>query len=308
MIDRAKIAAACRQSAALGMFLLLTACAGNYQAPVSEQGERQRVAAPIIVDGNTPDSSFRVPPAAVAGVSPGSRASSASAGSNNSRAASSSVATHRVRSGETLFSIAFQHDLDFRSLAIANGLNPPYTIFVDQVLNLTLGSGDTQARGSSVNSRLGSAVSNNAVARSQAGNTGGGRVLRQPVNSSSVSNPAWQWPHQGRLLRGFQAGVNKGLDISGNRGDAVLAAGDGDVVYSGRDIQGTGELIIIRHNDRYLSAYAHNSVMLVREGSRVRAGEKIAEVGENPAGIAMLHFEIRQDGNSIDPARLLPER
>lgn len=302
MMDRPTMSTAYRASVALGLLLLLTACGGNYQAPVLEQGERQQVSAPVIVDGNTPDSSFRAPPAGVAG------ASSSSSASNNSQPASSSPATHRVRSGETLFSIAFQHDLDFRSLAIANGLNPPYTIFVDQVLNLTLSSGGTQTRGSIANSRLGSAVSNNAAARSQAGNTGAGRVLRQPVNSSSAGNPAWQWPHQGRLLRGFQAGVNKGLDIGGNRGDAVLAAGDGDVVYSGRDIQGTGELIIIRHNDRYLSAYAHNSVMLVSEGSRVRAGEKIAEVGENPAGIAMLHFEIRRDGNSIDPARLLPSR
>ena len=110
------------------------------------------------------------------------------------------------------------------------------------------------------------------------------------------------------MLRGSQAGLNKGLDISGTRGESVLAAADGDVVYSGRDIQGNGDLIIIRHSDRYLSAYAHNSVMLVSEGSRVRAGEKIAEIGENPGGIAMLHFEIREDGKSIDPTRLLPAR
>lgn len=290
---------------------LLTACGGGYQAPVLEQGERQRISAPIIVDSTTGDSSFRTPAsrAAIVSSSSSSIGSSSGTGSNNSQPASSSVTTHRVRSGETLFSIAFQHDLDFRSLAIANGLNPPYTIFVDQILNLALGSNSRDQTGSSIaNSRLGSAVSNNSVARSQAGNASSGRVLRQPVNSSSAVNPVWRWPHQGRLLRGFQAGLNKGLDISGNRGDAVLAAGDGDVVYSGRDIQGTGDLIIIRHNDRYLSAYAHNSLMLVSEGSRVRAGEKIAEIGENPAGIAMLHFEIREEGNSIDPTRLLPAR
>ena len=109
-------------------------------------------------------------------------------------------------------------------------------------------------------------------------------------------------------MRGFQSGVSKGLDISGNVGDPVLAAGDGDVVYSGRGIQGTGDLIIIRHSDRYLSAYAHNSRMLVNEGSRVRAGEKIAEVGQNSSGIAMLHFEIREAGDSVDPSRLLPSR
>lgn len=287
--------------------LVLTACGSNPQAPVVEQGEQQRISAPIIVDGNTPDSSFRTSSSRPATVSSSSRASGSSV--NSAQTVSSSQSSHRVRPGETLFSIAFLHDLDFRSLAIANGLNPPYTIFVDQVLNLTLsGAGSDQGRGSVANPRLGNVVGNSAVARSTASNTGAGRVLRQPVNSSSAANPVWQWPYQGRLLRGFQSGVSKGLDIGGNRGDAVLAAGDGDVVYAGRDIQGTGELIIIRHNDRYLSAYAHNSKMLVNEGARVQAGDKIAEVGESPSGIAMLHFEIREDGTSIDPARLLPAR
>ena len=108
------------------------------------------------------------------------------------------------------------------------------------------------------------------------------------------------------MLRGFQAELNKGVDIGGQLGDPVLAASAGDVVYSGRGVQGSGNLIIIRHGDRYLSAYGHNSAMLVGEGSRVRAGEKIAEVGTSPNGVAMLHFEIRVDGNSVDPAGLLP--
>lgn len=311
MRDRQKRSMACRAVLALGLLMLLSACGGNYQAPVSEQGERQRISAPIIVDSNTPDSSLRTPNRRAATVSSSSASlgSSSGAGGSSAQSGSPAVASHRVRPGETLFSIAFQHDLDFRSLAIANGLNPPYTIFVDQVLNLILGGNSSGRAGTSVaNSRIGSAVSNTTVARSQASSARSGRVLRQPVNSGSAANPRWQWPYKGRLLRGFEAGLSKGLDIGGNRGDAVLAAADGDVVYSGNDIQGSGDLIIIRHNDRYLSAYAHNSVMLVNEGSHVRAGEKIAEVGENPNGISMLHFEIRQDGNSIDPARLLPAR
>jgi len=205
-----------------------------------------------------------------------------------------------------MFSIAFQYDLDFRSLAIANGLNPPYTIFVDQQINLDLDR--IAANGAAVStSNLGTAVSNNSVARARAGSPTSGSVLRQPV-SRTPRSVSWQWPHRGRLVRGFQAGVNKGLDIAGNVGDPVLAAGDGDVVYSGSGIQGSGDLIIIRHSDSYLSAYAHNSRMLVAEGSHVRAGEKIAEVGENSAGVAMLHFEIREAGDSVDPSRLLPPR
>jgi lipoprotein NlpD len=109
------------------------------------------------------------------------------------------------------------------------------------------------------------------------------------------------------VLRAFQAG-NKGIDIGGRPGDPVWAASDGEVVYSGNGIQGTGNLIIIRHGDSYLSAYAHNSVMLVSKGSRVTAGDKIAEIGENSTGVPMLHFEIRVDGNSVDPIRFLPKR
>tara|TARA_B110000305_G_C19323632_1_gene580196 strand:- start:404 stop:1039 length:636 start_codon:yes stop_codon:yes gene_type:complete len=209
-----------------------------------------------------------------------------------------------VRSGDTLFSIAFQYDLDFRSLAIANGLNPPYTIFVNREINLDLNNIVSSGSGVST-SNLGTAVGNNSVARARATSAASGSVLRQPV-SRTPQLITWQWPHQGRLLRGFQSGVSKGLDIAGNVGDPVLAAGDGDVVYSGRGIQGSGDLIIVRHSDRYLSAYAHNSRMLVNEGSRVRAGEKIAEVGENSSGVAMLHFEIREAGDSVDPSRFLP--
>lgn len=296
--------------------LLLSACSNGYQAPISEQSERVVVSAPIIVDSSTPDSSFRLDNSRPLSVS------SSSGGNNSSPAVSSSrpvqntsqsrpsqsrsaANTHRVRAGDTLFSIAFQYDLDFRSLAIANGLNPPYTIFVDREINLDLNT--VVNSGSVATSTLGTAVGNNSVAQARAGNGASATVLRQPV-SRTPQAVSWQWPHQGRVLRGFQSGVSKGLDIAGSVGDSVLAAGDGDVVYSGRGVQGTGDLIIIRHSDRYLSAYAHNSRMLVNEGSRVRAGEKIAEVGENSSGVAMLHFEIREAGDSVDPSRLLPSK
>jgi lipoprotein NlpD len=322
--------------------LLLVSCGGGYQAPISEQGEQQRISAPIIVDSSTPQSSLRVKdsrPVRVSSSSGGNGAlpevissnsglgggrsqvvrggavsdrvgsSDSIQGSSNQGGSSINRAvptTYRVSSGDTLFSIAFQYDLDFRSLAIANGLNPPYTIFVDQEINLDMNN--IVSGGSAVSTaNLGTAVGNNSVARARAGGGTSGSVLRQPV-TSTLQALSWQWPHQGRLLRGFQSGVSKGLDISGNVGDAVLATGDGDVVYSGSGIQGSGDLIIVRHSDRYLSAYAHNSRMLVNVGSRVRAGEKIAEVGENSSGVAMLHFEIREAGDSVDPSRLLPSK
>lgn len=298
----------------ISVFLLLSSCGNNYQAPISEQGERQVVSAPIIVDSSTSNSSLGVDnsrPVILSSNSSDSRPVSVVSSSNSrnqsqSNAARSIPNTHRVRAGDTMFSIAYQYDLDFRSLAIANGLNPPYTIFVDQEINLDLNTVAAN-RSAASTSNLGTAVSNNSVAQARAGSPAPGSVLRQPVSRApEVIN--WQWPHQGRLVRGFQTGANKGLDIAGNVGDPVLAAGDGDVVYSGSGIQGSGDLIIIRHSDRYLSAYAHNSRMLVAEGSHVRAGEKIAEVGENSAGVAMLHFEIREAGDSVDPSRLLPSR
>lgn len=301
--------------------LLFASCGGGYQAPMLEQGERQVVTAPIIVDSSTPESSFRIESSRPVSVS-SSNANNGSApevfSSNSGRTVSRSEtvpspsvsnsnrsmpAAHRVGSGDTLFSIAFQYDLDFRSLAIANGLNPPYTIFVDQEINLDLSKSVDSGAVSTAN--LGTAVANNSVAQARAGGGTSGSVLRQPVTRTPQAI-SWQRPHSGRVIRGFQSGVSKGLDIAGNVGDPVLAAGDGDVVYSGRGIQGSGDLIIVRHSDRYLSAYAHNSRMLVSEGSRVRAGEKIAEVGENSSGVAMLHFEIREAGDSVDPSRLLP--
>lgn len=292
--------------------LLLVSCGGAYQAPISEQGERQVINAPIIVSSSTPESDFRVQESRATVVS----------GNNNQSVSRNRVPVvstpavvsestniragqiHRVRAGENLMSIAFQYDLDFRALARANSLNPPYTIFVDQEINLDVGRVvDSQT---SRNSQIGTAVTNNSVARSQGTLSRAGGLIRETIGSTR--EPNWQWPHEGRVLRGFQGDVNKGIDIGGQLGDPVLAASSGDVVYSGRGVQGSGNLIIIRHNDKYLSAYAHNSAMLVGEGSRVSAGEKIAEVGQNSNGVAMLHFEIRVDGQSVDPTGLLPGR
>ena len=281
--------------------VLLQACANNYSAPVTDQGSPLLVQPPVIVDNSTPDSVFRAERGA-----PTVSSSNATVSSSRSRsAAAASPQLYRVRSGDTLFSIAYQYDLDFRSLAIANGLNPPYTIFVDQELNLDV----SRIRNSNISSStLGTAVGNNSVARSQPGVNRSGGVLRQPIEAARATEPNWRWPHSGQLLRQFQSGNNEGIDLAGQVGDPVLAAAAGDVVYSGAGVQGSGNLIIIRHNDRYLSAYAHNSVMLVAEGSHVAAGDKIAELGQNPAGVPMLHFEVRVEGKSIDPTTLLPRR
>ena len=281
----------CNRVSLVTLSIIIAAC-GGYQAPVSEQGERQLVRAPIIIDDSAPDRGNNTPRDSVAVV-------------DSSQAGILASQIYRVRAGDTLFSIAFQHDLDFRSLATSNNLNSPYTIFVGQEIDLNT---PQIARSSSITSaNICEPSINNSVARAQGSISRAGDLIRRAIGSNS-EKPNWRWPHGGKVIRGFEADMNKGIDIGGKLGDPVFAASSGDVVYSGRGVQGSGNLIIIRHNDRYLSAYAHNSRMLVGEGIHVKEGDKIAEVGNSSNGISMLHFEIRFDGKSVDPTGLLPHR
>ena len=295
-----------RPGLVLLLVLTLNGCGTNYQAPVSDQSGRLVITPPIIVDSSTPDSSLRAAnyrPTVASASAPRGQLSAIPTAVNS---ATPSPRTHQVSRGDTLYSIAFQYDLDFRALALANGLNPPYTIFVDQELTLDVTAGTGRNAGIPATSSIGVPVANNSVARAQGTNSTPTGVIRQAIGSANIM-PSWQWPHNGRVARAFDA-QGKGIDFDGRVGEPVYAAGDGDVVYSGRAIQGAGELIILRHSDRYLSAYSHNSAMLVKEGDRVSAGQQIAEVGESPTGTPMLHFEIRVDGKSVDPTELLPRR
>lgn len=313
-----------KQTLLCALLLLVAGCGGSFQAPVREQGEVQVNQAPIIARTSSNENGGAVierssasggnsarPTTAVASQASGQqiqrRPAEARAVTPRSQSISANATNHRVAAGDTLYSIAFQHDLDFRSLALTNNLRSPYTIYVGQDINLMVNQLTSSAPSSAVNSSVGTEVSNNSVARAQGGTSRSGGVLRQAIQTRSAT-PTWGWPHGGRVVRSFRGTGDKGLDIEGQLGDAVLAAGAGDVVYAGQGVQGSGNLIIIRHSDRYLSAYAHNSVMLVGEGTSVTTGDKIAEVGETPAGDSMLHFEIRLDGKSVDPSEILPGR
>ena len=141
----------------------------------------------------------------------------------------------------------------------------------------------------------------------------------EPVAESKPASPApsatmgadevnWMWPVPGKLLAPFSESANKGLDLAGKPGEAVLAAADGKVVYAGSGLRGYGELVIVKHNAVYLSAYAHNRKILVKEGQQVSRGQKIAEMGNTDADIVKLHFEIRKQGKPVDPAQYLPKR
>jgi lipoprotein NlpD len=128
-----------------------------------------------------------------------------------------------------------------------------------------------------------------------------------PVPSGD-ENVGWIWPAQGALLAGFDEARNKGLDIAGKPGDPVLASADGRVVYAGAGLRGYGNLVILKHNNTFLTAYAHNQTLLVKEDQSVKKGQKIAEMGSSDADRVKLHFEIRRQGRPVDPARYLPPR
>ena len=132
------------------------------------------------------------------------------------------------------------------------------------------------------------------------------------ASSTSTSSPisSWRWPTEGKVIENFSAaeGGNKGIDIAGSKGQAVIATANGRVVYAGNALRGYGNLIIIKHNDDYLSAYAHNDTMLVREQQEVKAGQKIATMGSTGTSSTRLHFEIRYKGKSVNPLRYLPQR
>ena len=272
------------------IFLLafFTACTSDYSAPVSDKSEAAIINVPLIVTNSEMGLDYR-----------------SNQGPTNFTSNVSAEKTYRVQSGDNLISIAFNFDLDFRALARANSLSPPYTIFVDQELTLDLNkTADIQ---SARNSRLGVEAPSNSVARSQGINNQPTNIVRQSI-AIEDKKAIWEWPSTGEIINGFSPNGNKGIDIGGQVGDAVFATAEGDVVYSGRDVQGIGNLLIVRHGERYLSAYAHNSKMLVFEGDQVKSGQKIAEIGMDLSGEPALHFEIRIDGKPTDPIGLLPGR
>lgn len=219
---------------------------------------------------------------------------------------------HVVRRGETLYSIAFRYGLDFRVLARRNQVREPFTIYPGQQLLLRDGqvAVATPASPSTPPARP-PAEPRKPVATAPVATAPVAPVAAAPARAvDPLRAPAgsWRWPVQGKLLSPFNpAGVGpKGIAISGNAGDAVHAARDGRVVYTGNSLVGYGQLVIIKHDDVYLSAYAHNRKLLVREGDSVRAGDAIAEMGSSGTDRTKLHFEVRRNGDPIDPLTVLP--
>ena len=237
---------------------------------------------------------------------------------------SSGVRVYQVQRGDTMYSIAFRYGLDYRRVAAANGLAPPYTIYPGQRIYLREADLAAVQRSAPQAAAANSAASKPAASRPPpapvaAGTkpvAGNGSVTKssstavnnRPTSTSGRGEPAWRWPSSGRVIRGYSSSVHKGIDLDGARGDPVYAVAPGVVVYSGTGIVGFGELVIVKHNEVYLSAYGHNSRLLVAEGEAVKAGQRIAEKGNTGTDKVKLHFEIRREGKPVDPTRLLPRR
>ena len=232
------------------------------------------------------------------------------------------LGTYRVRKGDTLYSIAFLNGLDYRDVARANNISPPYTIYVGQNIVLDVNTAVSEPAESSQSSAK---VMTLPEPAESSRSTGEVAIVSTPpqfpgppenVNRMDSSQPdskltaglSWQWPLRGKLIKRFSlrpGNVNKGVVIRGNDGDRVNAAADGVVVYVGEQKR-YGNLVIVRHNDEYLSAYSNNQEIRVHEGEVVKQGQVLASIGSNAPKGETLHFEIRLKGEPEDPLRYLP--
>jgi lipoprotein NlpD len=248
--------------------------------------------------------------------------------------------SYTVRRGDTLARIALDHGQNYRDLQTWNNLADPNDIKVGQVLRtmppehtagapasaavvtspITMPGADRPAvtvapkksapRGDKqpysdaglAETQKDESVEPKKAAVSSALGTG------STVTANDDEKMTWMWPSNGRILAMFDEGKSKGIDIAGKMGQQVMAAGAGKVMYAGSGIRGYGNLVIVKHSNNLLSAYAHNRAIVVREGQSVAKGQVIAEMGDSDADTVKLHFEIRQQGKPVDPAKFLPSR
>ncbi len=251
--------------------------------------------------------------------------------SSVSQPASAMISHHVVAKGDTLYAIAWRYSLDYKHLSKINKITPPYAIKPGQVIQLAGVAPRVPYRVSQRKVRQVKARAPTVAAQPKATKSVTPAQAKPPlkiqpsipknrskkstsaplaVKTSTVKSKSlvWSWPVKGKLVSSFSVGkgLNKGIDIAAKLGESVRAAADGQVVYAGSGLRGYGNLIIVKHQNSYLSAYAHNSLLLAKEGDDVTRGEKIAEVGGSGAAAVKLHFEIRRDGVPVDPLKYLP--
>jgi len=257
--------------------MLVAGCTSSPRAPapVETRGSSPKVSAPVAV---TAVEAVKVMPGAENAGKPG---------------------YYTVQRGDTLTRIALDNGQTWRDLVSWNSLANANLIEVGQVLRVAPPGATVEASGVVVQPIGGTATVATPTKPTPA-----------PPTSPAANDEGlgFAWPASGSVIAGFDEAKNKGLDIAGKAGDPVLAAADGQVVYAGAGLRGYGNLIILKHNNTFLTAYAHNQALLVKEDQKVRKGQKIAEMGKTDADRVKLHFEIRRQGKPVDPAKYLPAR
>ncbi len=232
---------------------------------------------------------------------------------------------YTIKAGDTLLRVALEHGQNWRDVVRWNNLDNPNVLEVGQVLRVAPpateavtvravpNGGRVDTRGLEPRPAAASApAASAAVATAPAPPPAAAPAPAAADSAAAVRDGGeeivWMWPAAGAVVAGFDEGRNKGLTIAGKAGDPVVAASDGRVVYAGSSLRGYGNLVIVKHSDLFLTAYAHNQVLLVKDDQVVRRGQKIAEMGSSDAERVQLHFEIRRQGKPVDPAKLLPQR
>ncbi|WP_413861017.1 peptidoglycan DD-metalloendopeptidase family protein [Candidatus Aalborgicola defluviihabitans] len=221
---------------------------------------------------------------------------------------------YTVKPKDTLIAIGLETGQSPKDLARWNNVENPNRIEIGQVLRVVPPVAEGVAMTRPVTTSAATATP--IAAGSAKPESAGASATSAPVAAAATAPPAagdddmgWIWPtSHGTVLAGFDEVKNKGLDIGGNAGEAVLASADGKVVYAGAGLRGYGNLIILKHNNIYLTAYAHNQTLLVKEDQSVKKGQKIAEMGNSDADRVKLHFEVRRQGKPVDPLKYLPPR
>lgn len=226
---------------------------------------------------------------------------------------------YTVRKGDTLYSISWRYGMDYKDVARINGIRPPYTIYVGQKIHFKSATRTvSKPQPSQAQSKPVKPVpaAKPAPASSPPPKNTTTTAKAKPAPSSTQQafvgnqNLQWRWPTDGKVVSAYSNSNpgRKGIDIAGKAGQPIIAAESGKVVYSGNGLPRYGNLLIIKHNDVYLSAYAHSDKLLVKEGEIVNAGQKIALMGRTGTQRDQLHFEIRRNGKPVDPIRFLPKR
>lgn len=218
---------------------------------------------------------------------------------------------HQVQAGESLYSVAWRYGKDYRELAKTNDLKPPYSLLAGQKLHLS-GTPQTAPQATlKINNPIANTKNTNTPVQIPALKTIPTKKITEPaaivVNAENHTIGQWQWPISGKLIGNFGSSGGKGVDIAAKLSEPVHATAAGQVVYAGSSLRGYGQLVILKHNAEFLSAYAHNRKLLVKEGETVKAGQVIAEAGDTEADQVMLHFEMRHAGKPVDPMNYLPK-